>query len=317
LERTDEAGVKQVEARLEGISALERISKESEKDYYWPIIQILTAYVRQHAPTPDDWDVNQEWWRPLDSDIQAIMAVLRRRTRSYGHGEPMPLDLHGTYLRHANLRRAHLRKANLQRTLLVEADLSEADLSEAAMPFVNLKGANLSEANLLNAKPGPGPFLGAAIKNKKTDISEVNLKGANLSNTYMVYAHLERSDLEGANLEGANLASSNLREANLEAAYLKDADVGDADLRGANLKRAFLEDASFIQADLEGANLEKAIFSSGTQLLGANLRNTIGLTEKQLREVFAVDDHTQLPSHLHLVGNHRKGEVRRIKRRDP
>src|SRR5215211_7419711 len=37
-----------LEVRLGGIYALERISKESEDDY-WPIMEILSAYVRQHA----------------------------------------------------------------------------------------------------------------------------------------------------------------------------------------------------------------------------------------------------------------------------
>ena len=32
-----------------GIYALERIAKESREDY-WPVMEILTAYVREHAP---------------------------------------------------------------------------------------------------------------------------------------------------------------------------------------------------------------------------------------------------------------------------
>ena len=37
-----------MEIRLGGIYALERISNESEKDY-WPIMEILTAYVRKNS----------------------------------------------------------------------------------------------------------------------------------------------------------------------------------------------------------------------------------------------------------------------------
>ena len=37
-----------MEIRLGGIYALERISMESE-DYYWPIMEILTAYVRKNS----------------------------------------------------------------------------------------------------------------------------------------------------------------------------------------------------------------------------------------------------------------------------
>src|SRR5215208_1156741 len=49
LGATDDKGEKKVEIRLGGIYALERISRESENDY-WPIMQILAAYVREHAP---------------------------------------------------------------------------------------------------------------------------------------------------------------------------------------------------------------------------------------------------------------------------
>jgi hypothetical protein len=46
-----ENGQKLFEIRVGGIYALERIARESQEDY-WPIMQILTAYVRQNAPWP-------------------------------------------------------------------------------------------------------------------------------------------------------------------------------------------------------------------------------------------------------------------------
>jgi hypothetical protein len=48
LGATDNKGNKLFEIRIGGIYALERIANESEKDY-WPIMEVLTAYVRQHA----------------------------------------------------------------------------------------------------------------------------------------------------------------------------------------------------------------------------------------------------------------------------
>jgi hypothetical protein len=60
-----------------------------------------------------------------DPDIQAIMTILRRRTRFYMHGEAEGLDLAET-----NLSRANLYGANLEGALLSEADLREADLSQ-------------------------------------------------------------------------------------------------------------------------------------------------------------------------------------------
>src|SRR5215208_7788629 len=46
-----EDGKKLFEIRIGGIYALERIARESDEDY-WPIMEILTAYVRQNATLP-------------------------------------------------------------------------------------------------------------------------------------------------------------------------------------------------------------------------------------------------------------------------
>jgi hypothetical protein len=53
LGATDDDGNKLFEIRLGGIYALERIARESKEDY-WPIMEILTAYVRQNAPWPPE-----------------------------------------------------------------------------------------------------------------------------------------------------------------------------------------------------------------------------------------------------------------------
>jgi hypothetical protein len=69
--------------------ALERIAKDSEKDYL-TIIEILTAYVRENAPikiqsknnknTPE---INEECECPkLSTDIEAILTIIGRREKS-------------------------------------------------------------------------------------------------------------------------------------------------------------------------------------------------------------------------------------------
>jgi hypothetical protein len=49
----DQLGSEQLEVKLGGIYALERIARASERDH-WPIMEVLTAYVRQHAPAPEE-----------------------------------------------------------------------------------------------------------------------------------------------------------------------------------------------------------------------------------------------------------------------
>jgi hypothetical protein len=131
LGATNDDNSKILELRLGGIYALERIARESEEDH-WPIMEVLTAYVRQHATWGDaaaekksEEDSSGESETAEVSapaaDIQTIMTVIGRRTRSFGHGEPKHLDLNLT-----NLSRANLTEAKLSGAILSGANLSDA-----------------------------------------------------------------------------------------------------------------------------------------------------------------------------------------------
>jgi uncharacterized protein YjbI with pentapeptide repeats len=271
LGKTDDEGNKLLEIRLGGIYALERIARESAEDH-WPIMEVLTAYVRQHAPRrpeeaqkgtedaaeaksamEDSGGTSETTEGPPDPDIQAIMTVLRRRTRSFGHGEPEPIDLHETHLTGADLFHT-----NFTRAILYNANLSGADLSGANLSRTNLYGANLSGTNLYGA-----------------DLSEAILSEATLTGAY----------LQGANLSGAILYNANLSGAHLSEANLTVANLSGANLSGAGLWRANLAAANVVEADLSGAYLQ-----------GANLRGAI-LTQEQLEEATG-DENTKLPPHL-------------------
>jgi hypothetical protein len=165
LGATDDQGNKVFEIRMGGIYALERIARESE-EYYWPIMEVLTAYVRQNAfwipggdqegtentgennakEAPGGKSGTFEVTIP-NPDIQAITNVLRRRTHSWGRGEPEGLDLRNTDLSIADLSTANLSGAVLTGARLLGANLSAADLSLAT-----LKSADLSHANLEGAE---------------------------------------------------------------------------------------------------------------------------------------------------------------------
>jgi len=286
LGATDDKGNKLHEIRLGGIYALERIARESEEDH-WPIMEVLTAYVRQHAP-----------WRPQEGpqgeedaagekfeedsgvsgqepertkipapapDIRAIMTVLRRRTRSAGQGEPERLDLHGTNLSGADLWKANLRHADLHGTNLSEAFLTEADLSKASLSGANLSGAYLSEADL---------------------------SGADLSETDLSEAMLDEVTFSQRILQKPNLSKAILRDADLSGAFLLEPNLSEADLSGANLS-----DASFLEADLSKANLWGANLW-GANLSDADLSDARGeLTGEQI-EAANGNEGTKLPSHL-------------------
>jgi hypothetical protein len=190
LGKVDDKGNKLFEIRVGVIYALQRIARESDEDY-WPIMEILTAYVRQNAPWPPEEgqggtdDATDEQSALEDSggksetnlytvtgpDIQAIMTVLRRRSGSYKHGEPERLNLSETNLSGVNLEGANLEEANLQK----------ASLWGASLRGVDFRGAHLWGANLIGAD-----LWG-------TDLAGADLRGADLWGTYLWGADLSEA----------------------------------------------------------------------------------------------------------------------------
>src|ERR1700730_10769165 len=78
LGATDDKGNSRLELRLGGIYALERIARVSEKDH-WPIMEVLTTYVRVHAPANKFDD------KPLGSS--------RAQARSNNADPPAPVPI--------------------------------------------------------------------------------------------------------------------------------------------------------------------------------------------------------------------------------
>ncbi len=254
LGAVDKEGNKNLEIRLGGIYALERISRHSKKDHR-TIMDILSAYVRKNAPYDRERDISYEEGDipNLHDDIQAILFVIGRRKLSHEEG-PFEINLSQTDLGKANLHGANLWKANLQKANLGGANLQEANLGGA-----NLHGANLWKANL-----------------HKANLEEANLQKAYLWETNLKEAFLGKANLQEATLGEADLQKAILWEANLQEAFLGGANLQKTNLGGANLKEAFLGKANLQEATLGGTNLQKAILG------GTNLQKAFMLSVEQL-----------------------------------
>jgi hypothetical protein len=216
----DQLGHTQLDVRLGGIYALERIARDSPDDRA-TIGEVLTAFVRGHAPWPssqpgqDALAVPPEPVASLEvraADIRAIMTVLGRNTFPAGRAVFPPMkqgfgvdlrmtdlrgaDLGGAHLEGANLWDAHLEGSNLRGTHLEEAFLNGAHLEESFLLAVHLEGADLG-----------GVYL-----------EEANLGTAHLEKAFLGGAHLENANLRGAQLQGAILDGTHLNGVHLEAA---------------------------------------------------------------------------------------------------
>ena len=163
-----------VEARLGGIYALSWIARDSPKEY-WPVVEILTAYVRHNAkwppaaaPLPAGPGPHPEP-KPR-TDVQAILKEL---------GQSQPPESEETRF---------VRKFDLRFTDLRGAEFWDAHLERADFWGAHLEGAKLWSAVLDDAK-----------------LENAHLQNANLKCVQFARAILTNADLTGANLEGANL----------------------------------------------------------------------------------------------------------------
>lgn len=176
--------------RLGGIYALERLARTSENDY-WPILEILTAFVRERASVTKNQPPKEPPLR-LAPDIQVALDVMGRRRHTYQDGESQRLDLRGTDLRRVNLAGAKLAGAILSEVRLEEANLAGISLEEAI-----LRAAHLEHSNLTGAK-----MQGAFLLN--TRLNGARLRNANLQGAFLGGARFDGAELLGADLTDAN-----------------------------------------------------------------------------------------------------------------
>jgi uncharacterized protein YjbI with pentapeptide repeats len=258
-------GDEKLDVPIGGIYALERVARDSAKDYS-TVIEVLSAFIREHSQDPhgrrqrpsldnvvlpSNWLGRRVGWRLYRwlipegrdqertprPDVQAALTVVGRRDTKR---DIRPINVCGANLSSANLVGANLRNTNLSDTNLRGANLSKADLTNALLWDADLRGAVVSFAKLQRAKLG--------------------------------FTHLERANFSSANLRGAELSFAHLSAAILAYADLTGADLTHADLTYVRLAGATLARANFADASLRGAKLRSAIPElPNTTLLGANL----------------------------------------------
>ena len=250
----DQLGSDELTVRLGGIYALERIARDSPRDY-GPVMEVLTAFVRQESPLPGDAAATPAASAPqIPAEVAAVFKVIGRRTPEQITAEMEEggcLELTGINAVGMDLAGYELRNTCWDRSDLRGATLARADLSDTTFA-----GSTLAQANL----------------------DGVVAQGASFNQADIAQANLSRADLRNANLLAADLST----------ATLQGTDLRDANLLGTNLRNALL-----LGADLSGANVLNADFT-GAVLSGANLVTVEGLTAEQI-EPAIVDSATRLP----------------------
>lgn len=186
----EQLGSDKLAVRLGGIYALEQIAVDS-RELHWPVIEVLTAYLRQHAPVDTSTAAPAAVDKRLAVDHQAIATVIgRRRQEQDPDGQRLELPetdlsavrwgrafLRGANLYRANLTGAYLRWAHLEGAGLGGTNLSNARLERAYLGGARLEGANLNSAWLANTDLSASLGLTSEQLQVAADLRGVSLPG--------------------------------------------------------------------------------------------------------------------------------------------
>ncbi len=307
LGATHQDGEPAIEMRIGAIFALERLAKDSERDY-GSIIETLAAYIREHCRDPKPFDEDDLSGDELKQAQQRWEEVLRALKEE---------DFYGIKFDQA--------RYEWIKQLLITPPADRTDVA-AALTVLSRREKNRNWTSTGEDETQPdftgANFQGATLWNKSEGLARIgtnlelahlegaNLRGAKLSGANLIAAKFKGADLSEAKLVGANLISSKIVNVYLIRADLKGANLTMADikedtiLKVAKLESAKFGGAVFCNVNLEGANfwdanLRGTVFNetnlSGALLAGVHLQDSNGLTTEMIKEAFG-DNNTSLPS---------------------
>jgi hypothetical protein len=212
----EQLGSKEIDVRVGGIYALERIARDSARDQP-TVMEVLAAFVRDHSreqwPLPTAYKVGANPPARLTRlDVQAAVTVIGRRTI---RDVSQLIDLNQANLTRAYLYRANLTLVNLYRATLTPANLTDANLTEANLTEADLTRSNLARVNLTSATL------------TRATLSLANLTDANLTDANLIYADLTDANLTRTNLTDAKLIGAVWPvNAAIPEGWQRDADSG-------------------------------------------------------------------------------------------
>jgi hypothetical protein len=205
----EQLGSNNVDVRIGGIYALERLARNSQEDRRM-IQMVLGGFVRRKAPwlvgSPDGPDHPTQtiddrriWLRMTAGDVQAALGALARRHAFR--------DAPRLYLSRVDLRSIRLKNAQLTR-----ASLRHSNLARAVLCGSRLEGSDLTDADL-----------------RQADLDHVTMNGASLRGAFLADANLSGADLRGTDLRGADMRARRLQEADLTGALADEATLWPED----------------------------------------------------------------------------------------
>ena len=156
-----------LEIRLGAIAALDHIARDSE-DYFWTVMDVLTAYFRVNAsrfepqaPITQKPATEVPGLRHVSADIRALLELFIKRVPAKDHKARRRLsltfaDLRSTILGAVDLAGMNLGQARLEGAYLSDAHLEGASLLVAYLERADLQHAHLEGGRSWRSTPGRG-----------------------------------------------------------------------------------------------------------------------------------------------------------------
>ncbi len=203
---------------LGGIYALEGVMQAPEPQYHRPVLEALTAFVRDRTkgrtPTPNEYTITPE--QPT-IELATALTVIGRR----------PDDL----AKAADLSGVQLWGMKLKGVRLANVDLTDANFAAADLSYADLSGATLTNAYLVRMR-----------------LDHVDLNHADLSEAWLANATVDYVDFSGAKLSYTNLTRSVLRtckfiDTRFTSTTMTDTKILDSDLSTSHIHQTQLNEA--------------------------------------------------------------------------
>jgi hypothetical protein len=281
---------KQLDIRTGAIYALEQIARDSN-DLHWPVMQVLTAYLRENSArlskSVAEEQRNRPWPRWRARARALVVSTGGSATAPQGVDPELPAPserARDDFLAVANVLRQRRWRA------MDPVDFVDQD-GHTWREGLNLQGSDLREAKL------QGGYFERAIFDSGR-LQAANFKSAHLRKASFWYTKLDGARFDGADLQGARFWNGSLRGAHFEEAELRGTAIEDLALQSAHFNRAQLQSAYFRKVQVDGASFFEAQLQ-GARFEEVDLSKTEGLSQEQLDSVIC-DEKTTPPHGLQI-----------------
>lgn len=241
----DQLASEKEDVRIGGLYALERISKDSPRDYL-TVIQVFMSFIRgrsERRKSPLKWPEEGMTGEQLTPDAQTALHILGRRGPQQGEG----LYLQGLQAFGANFQDGDWRRTDFSDAVLPHSNFFGSDVSRSSFDYGFLMRVKFDSADARNSFFRGSRLEGTAISAKfcrcsfagsqvTLDFTGADLAGADFGGFFQSDgvrvndpARLGGSDFRDANLQGVNFEGVDLSAvSNLKPEQVADI-VADAD----------------------------------------------------------------------------------------